>query len=451
MRWIAIALILLSLPVFIAWLGKREDRRDHALIAIGVMVFCSGALKIDASPISWPMWGGTAKGITISPVDTMALALLATRKRLPAGLPFWPLLAFYLVPMVFSIAFAGAPMASTFPVFQLFRMAILFAAVGGELERPGAFRKLLIGLSIGLIIQAGFVIYQKLTGVVQASGTHGHQNILGLMVEMAALPIFAAILAGERNKIVYLGILAALITVAGGGSRASTALLAAGLALVLLVSLIRKPSPRKFQILGIGVLAGALFAALALASLKDRFGDTSMVTEEEQRAAFERAASAMASDHPFGVGANQYVTVANTQGYAEAAGVAWNQANRAAPVHNSYLLARAETGWAGQLALIALILVPAVAGFSFAFRNRKNPSGELALGCAIALFVVSAHLNYEYAWHMYHPQAIFFLNLAMIAGIIRATRLERKAEQRKRKERNGPPGTVPALGARSTR
>lgn len=433
MRWIAICAILVSFPLFFTWLGQGgTKRRNQALMAIGVMVFLAGTLQIDASPIAWRLWQGTVRGITISPVDTLGLALILTRRHSSTGLPFQVLLAIYALPVMISIAVASAPMAATFVFFQLLRMAILLIAVGGELARPGAVRHLLIGMSIGLMIQAGFVIEQKMSGVVQASGLMAHQNILGLMVELAVLPLIAAVMGGERNKLIYAGIAAGLICVASGGSRAAVALLGAGIVVLALVSLARSATPRKFQIIGLGMLAVGLFAALSLATLKDRFGEASLVSQETQRAALERAARAMASAHPFGVGANHYVTAANTQGYASEAGVAWSTNNRAAPVHNAYLLARAETGWFGQFALMTLLIVPAAAGIRLAFRNRKGIAGEITLGAAVAIALVGVHNTVEYAWHVYNPQAIFFLNMAIIAGMIRAGRIERQA-LRKRK------------------
>lgn len=430
MRWVALVLIALSLPVFIAWLSQGGKRRDQALMAIGAMVFLTGDLQIDAALITWPQWHGTAKGIVISPMDMLALALIATRGSGADNLPFRVLLALYSLPILLSLAFASVPMASSFVFVQLLQMIVLFVAIAGELGRPAALRSLLVGLSIGLMIQAGYVIQQKLTGVVQATGTMGHQNLLGMMVELAILPLIAAVLNGEKHKLIYTGIVAGLIVVAGGGSRGAMGIIGAGILLLTILELARRITPRKIKILGLGALALAVFVPLGLATLENRFGDSSLVTEEEQRAAFERAARAIAADYPFGVGANLYVPVANTQGYADNAGVAWIEANRSAPVHNAYLLARAETGWAGQVTLLALLLVPAIVGVRFAFANRRGRAEGIALGSAMAIVAIAIHSNYEFAWHVRQPQMLFFLNLAVIAGCMRAARIDRRARQR---------------------
>ena len=72
-----------------------------------------------------------------------------------------------------------------------------------------------------------------------------------------------------------------------------------------------------------------------------------------------RAAKMIIADHPLGVGPNQYLLVANIGGYSSRAGVAWNAANRSAPVHNSYYFITAELGFVG---LIVPHLVRPLAG-----------------------------------------------------------------------------------------
>ena len=184
MRFVAIAIIILSLPAFIAFIGQNKARRDMALIALGAMCFASGALQIDAAIISWPTWQGTVKGIIISPIDTLALALIVTRANSFRFSAFAALIVAFIIPIMVSIAVSVNPMASTFTLFQMCRMLLVFVAVSGELARPSALRHLLMGLSFGLIVQAGFVIQQKLGGVVQASGTMSHPNVLGMLIEL---------------------------------------------------------------------------------------------------------------------------------------------------------------------------------------------------------------------------------------------------------------------------
>lgn len=433
MRWVALAIIFASLPMFIAALTSNPRYRDLAVLGLGLMMFLIGRLQIDAALITWPTWPGTARGIVVSPVDTLAIALIATRKKIANASPIFIFVGLHAFSILLSILLSSVWMASFFSLAQYLRMVLFFIALSGELHRSSALRSLLVGLSVGIMIQAGFVTYQKLTGVVQAGGAIGHQNITGLMVELTVLPLIGAVLAGEKNKFIYLGILAAMVVIAGGGSRGTIAFFALGMVFLLAFSLMRRITGRKMMVVGAMACAALVFTPLGYATLKDRFGESTFVTEEAQRAAFERAARMMASDHPFGVGANMFVTENNAGPYANASGLAWNRHNRAAPVHNAYLLARAETGWLGQGTFLLLLVLPALVGILYAFRDRTSPMGEISLGSIAAILAVAVHSNWEYAIFLEGPLRGLFMNFAIILGCIEARKIQmRMARQRSR-------------------
>lgn len=431
MRWIGLAIIFVTFIAFFALLKSGDTRRrDLAVLGLGMLLFFTGPLQITASLIALPMWQGISKGIIFSLIDSLAIALLVTQRRRLVHRPFLILLALFTFPIVLSISFAPVKMATFFVIVQMVQIAVYYVALSGELQRPTAIRSLMKGLSLGLMIQAGYVISQKLSGVVQASGTMEHQNILGFMVELSALPLFAALLEGERNKLVYAGFLAGIIVIAGGGSRGTMLYFAVGLAIILLLSLARRSTTRKWKIVGLGLILAVGAIPLSVATLKDRFGDKSVVTEEEQRFAFERAARAMAADHWLGVGANNFVSVNNTQGYAARAGLTWGIATRSKPAHNAYLVARAETGWLGEITLILLIGGIATAGFRAGFQYRRAPHLGLAIGSAGAVSAIALHSNYEYAWYMLDIQRLFFMNAALITACVAFAR-QYEAQERK--------------------
>lgn len=422
MRYVALVLILASLPAFIGFLRQNPHRRAWAFTALGVMLFLGDTLRIDGAIIAWPLWNGIARGVEISPVDSLMVALIATRRRTPGALPLWSVVGLYGAALCLSLVPASVPMASLFVCWQFARMILLFMAVGGECHRDDLRAGLLAGLSLGLMLQAGYVMQQKAHGMVQATGTMFHQNSLGMMTELAVLPLLAALLAGDRRKLIIAGIVAGMIVIAGGGSRGAMGIAGGGVVVMMLLSLIRGVTPIKAKVVGLGLVALAIATPLAMMTLKDRFGSSSMTVQDDQRPAFERAATEMAADHPLGVGANLYVPTANTKGYADRAGVAWNFANRSAPVHNAYLLARAETGWAGELALILLLIVPLLRGLRLAFARRHGLRGEMALGSAVALGVNVVHNNFEFAVMTYNVMALLFVNLGLVAALLYADR-----------------------------
>ena len=427
MRIIGLLIILLSIPVFIASLRRYPPQRKWAYLGVGILPFVITALNLDAAFVTWPAWPGYAKGILVSLLDALAIAILVSSRAPLKKLPFFLLFLSYLSAVALSIVVSSLPMSSFFYFFQVARVLLIFVAVASFAGNPHAIRWLSFGLALGEIFQAVVTIEQRLSGVVQAAGTMGHQNLLGLMLHFVTLPLLALLLAGERNKLIMLGVLSALVAVALGASRGTVGFVALGILLLLALSLARRATSHKWKIVGLGFIALAIVAPIAMTSFQERF-TIRPVNEgsDEERQAFERAAKSMWRDHPMGVGANQYVVVANSQGYSARAGVIWNWASRSANVHNMYLLAAAETGWPGVLTFIALLFIPALRGLVFAFSNRRDPRGEVVLGVSVTLLVLGLHGLYEWVFVVYHAQYVFAIALGIVAGCMRQLKSERR-------------------------
>ena len=423
MRFVGLVILFLSVPILVSLLRQMPHRRDWALTGIGfVLLLGGGQIASEVALYSWPLWNGIAKGAAMSLVDALAVALIATRRPRREWLPFWPVLLIYFTMLVLSMFQSSVPMASFFACWQFARVLLLFSAIGGETDRPGAVSGLLRGFALGLVVQAVVVVDQKLQGVVQATGLLVHQNTLGMLVELAVVPLIGSVMAGARGKLLFLGILAGLVVIAGGGSRGAMGLAAGGMVVLMLLSLIAETNPAKLRIVGLGAMALLIVVPFGLLTLKDRFGTHSVITQEQERDAFEVAARSMASDHPFGVGANMYVPTANTGGYSQRAGVAWNTGNRSAPVHNVYLLARAETGWHGEYAFIAMLVWPALAGLRLGMSRRRLGGRDMVLASAVALGVNALHNNFEFAGLTSSVLLMIGANLGIVAAGVRASR-----------------------------
>jgi hypothetical protein len=206
MRFVGIAVVLLSFFAFLGLLRSRPHSRALTLGLLGFMLFFGEEYRFDANIFSWPLWTGTAKGILISPVDTLCLALLMTRTGPTPKLLFVPVIAIYGFFLAFSVLMSTVPVASLFSCWQFARGALLFVTIGTECARAASRDTFLKGLAFGLIFQSGFVVTQKLGGVVQASGTMYHQNTLGAMTALALMPLLATLLAGNRSKWIALGV-----------------------------------------------------------------------------------------------------------------------------------------------------------------------------------------------------------------------------------------------------
>lgn len=421
MRIVGIGILLLMLPLLVAWLQAARANRDIAVMLLGVLVFLIGRLDVSVGIVVWN-WTGTSPGITLGTADIVALALLLTRERSGRLLPFTWLMASLLAVLALSVTYSFYRMPSLFSVWDFCRVFLVFLAVGGEIARPSAFRALLRGLSIGLMVQAGFVIEQKLSGVIQATGTGSHQNGLGMMTEIVVLLLVGGILEGERDRLFLPGVVAGLIVVAGGGSRAAIALLGIAILLLIAVSLVRNRTAHKVAVAAGAAALLTVSAPVAVFTLKERFGERSVLEGENVRPALEKAARLMSRDHPLGVGANLFQFVNNTQGYAARSNLTWHGSNRAVPVHNAYLLARTQVGYHGEAIFALLLLVPMVAGFRHAFRYRRLPAEGWTLGAAMALAAIAVHSVVEFGAMTHTVQVPLVISIAVIAARMRAVR-----------------------------
>jgi O-antigen ligase len=431
MRFVGIFLVLAILPVLVYCLKTYPQYRKWAAFGIGILPFTLGLLNLDAALVSWRMWPGYSKGMLLTALDSLALAVVIVSRKPFNDLPLMLAFGAYILATLLSVAFSGSAMSSFFYVFQLLRVFVVFVAVASLVTEKDGLRYLALGLASGASIQGGLVLDQRLSGAVQAAGSMGHQNLLGMMLHFVTLPLLAMLLAGMRSKLAYLGIAAGLMAVAFGASRASIGFAAMGVVLLMILSFARGMSPRKWQVAGFGVLALAVAAPVMHQSLERRYdikGDPESGTYDE-RAAFERAAKMMWTDHPMGVGANQYVVYANTEGYSERAGVIWNWGSRSANVHHLYLLAGAETGYLGFATLVGLIGWAIFLGYRLAFAMRDDPRGDVVLGFTVAITVMAVHSFWEWIFVMSSTQYMFAIALGVVAGYARDVARRKRAPQ----------------------
>ncbi len=134
-------------------------------------------------------------------------------------------------------------------------------------------------------------------------------------------------------------------------------------------------------------------------------------------------------DHPFGIGPNHYVVVANTQGYSQRAGVVWASGSRATSVHNSYLLIQAESGYLGLFAIIAFLGTSVIVSFRAAFRNRNHPMAQLLIGVVGGLVAVTLHALYEWMLVTHQFQYMLAVTLGLAAGLIRQLSTDRASRR----------------------
>ena len=437
MRWVALAALIALIPICAAIMRARPSIAPYFWVLLGFLPLVSEGLNIDAAFISWPEWSGYVKGVEISLVDVVALAIVLVRPAMRRIPPFFWLWVAFGVATLLSVFQSGVPTASLFAVWQVVRTMLLFWAVVSIGQDARGMRMLLSGMAIGIALNAGFSLEQRLTGKLQATGLYVHQNLAGMVSHFVAFPLLGMLLGGSRLKIFYLGLIGAMAVAVLGASRGTIGLAGAGYVMLLTLSILRGATARKWSIIGLGAVGLAVAAPLAMASLERRFDNTEeQVGDYNERAAFEAAAREMIRQHPFGIGANYYVVEVNTGGYSDENNVAWASGSRSAHVHQSYLLTTAELGYPGLVARLLLLFVPLITALRYAFAVRDR-GGELLLGCATSLTVVALHMLYEWVFVSYSVQTLYAMVLGMIATVVGQHRAAQRHRSRSRGQHHG--------------
>jgi O-antigen ligase len=429
-KYIFAALLLLSVFPLTHILRTMPRYRPYAWFALGALPLV--AIKSDVALISWAMWPGHTRGMIVSLVDVLAIAILLTHRRVKGPPPFLLVTGFYLFAVTFSIAFAETRMAAFFYAWQFGRAILLMWAVTRIMDDPRAQTMIYNGVAVGAIFQALSSVVDRAGGALQAAGSFSHQNLLGMVMHFALYPLLAILLSGQRSRLTMAGVAAAMVAVALSGSRATVGLAGAGIVATILLSLMRRSTAKKMKMVGIGVVALAIISPLAIATLKERLmrEDSVAASDYDERAAFEKSARMMWSDHPMGVGANEYVIHANRDGYSDRAGVVPTLGSRSAHVHNAYLLAGAETGYLGFVAFILMLAVPFLTLLRQCFRNRKDPRGDIFVGVTVTLGIVMVHCLFEWIVVMSVVQYMYAIDLGVAGGLMMVMRRERRQRMR---------------------
>lgn len=403
-----------------AWLRRNPQHTTKVWITMGLLPFVitTGPHPLYIAVISWPGWPGYVKGAEFTAIDVLALAIYLSQPRRRHPLPFLSSIVLYFIAVLFSALMAQVPIASLFYVWQLARMFLVYAIVTRACSDERVAPAILTGMALGIGLEVVTTVWQRFgLGILQTGGTVGEKNLLGLMSQFVGMPWFALLLAGRRGPMPLLGALGTVVTSVMTVSRAALGLNAAGMILIFALSTMRNWTSRKATIALLSTVALLTLLPIAYSSFESRFNSEPSVGGYDERAAFQSAAKMILADHPLGVGANNYVVVANVGGYNARAHVADTLGSLSTNVHNAYLLTAAEAGYFGLLTFVILLLRPLIVAFRCAWRNRKDQKGDLLLGLGVALVTVYIHCFFEWIFLTFLPMYLFAMTAGLIAGL----------------------------------
>jgi O-antigen ligase len=403
-----------------SWLRRNPQQAPKLWMLLGFLPFALTFSHLDMAFISWLQWPGYVKGAEFSVMDGLALALYLSSPVARHPLPFRWSMSFYFLATLLSSFQASEPTAALFYSWQLARAFLVYAAVARGCVDSRVPLAILTGMTTGLFVEVLVTLWQRVgLGVVQASGTMDHQNILGMMTHFVALPAFAVLLSGQAGRILSGSTVAGIIINVLTTSRGALGFSALGYATIFIFSSLRKWTARKRMVLVVGVLGALLIIPVAISSFDRRFSDQADIisSDYDERGAFEKAAKMMLSDNPFGQGANHYVISANLGGYNNRAGVVAVAQSENANVHNVYFLVAAETGYFGLFTFVMMLLRPLSVALLCGWNSRDDRRGDLLIGLGVALLTIYLHGLFEWIFVLLETQYMFAMDLGMVAGL----------------------------------
>jgi O-antigen ligase len=416
-KWVALALLLTAAFPICGWLRRNPHQAPKIWILMGFLPFVVADFHLYMAAISWP-WPGYVKGLEISVLDVLAVAIYLALPKKSLLLPFRLSWALYFLAVLLSVLQTSVPMASLFYCWQVARVFLIYAVTANACADEQVAPMLLTGMTLGLCYAAGDALWERVgLGLLQAGGTLGHQNYLGLISHFVTFPSLALLLAGQRGLQPVVAPIAGLITAALTVSRATIGLFGIGFVGLFGLSAVRRWSGRKAIVLGGSLALATLAVPMIISSLQTRFEHQETSGNYDERAAFEKAAGMIISDHPMGIGANFYVVAANVEGYNSKAGVAPVIGSDSANVHNVYYLVAAETGYIGLITFVFMLLQPLLVAFRCGWRNRGDSRGDLLLGIGMALLIVYVHSYFEWIFITFSAQYLFALSVGMVTGV----------------------------------
>jgi hypothetical protein len=418
-KWVIFALAITAVLPFGMWLRRRPHLLPTIFAAMPLLVFY-GLDSLDINVISYEDYRGDARGIEVTIVDLLlgasALALPRASAPAPYRLPRWAYMAAVLV----SAALSPVLLYSSFSVWKLLRMYFLFAVTVRACEDPRVPPAILRGLSLGILYEAALCAQQRyVLHLHQTPGNLGHQNTVGMAVNLVMPAIFALVLERQGGRLAVATLGAGLVAIVLTLSRGAMTMAVLSLSAVYVVSLARKATGRKLGIAVLGALAAAILLVQAWDTIVDRFTNAPRESAEG-RVLFEHAAERMLADHPMGVGINLFSHVLEHDGYGRDERLP--EYDRSGIVHNVYWLTAAEVGYFGVGAYALVLAGPIVTALRAAAGRRRDVRRDVLFGLAVGLAVLYAQGTLEWALRQTALSYLFWIIAAMIAGISRSLR-----------------------------
>lgn len=438
-----------------------QRARDVFFFLLVALAPFSERMQVNYFSREW--YRGTTRGLEFCGLDILSFSLLVSAFLLPRRGEkrfYFPasllLMVTFFLYAVFCVAISDPKIFGIFEVTKLFRGLIVFLAAALFVRSTRELKILVAGLCVAVAWQGLIALDQRyLEGVHRVFGTIDDSNSLSMYLCSTA-PVLVAVITSEFSKLLKL-FAAATIALAGVGviltiSRTGFVAIGAMLLCATLATMSYKVTPRKIVLTMLVILMAVGVVAKSWKTLNSRFEGDSLKSEyannhEQNRGYYIRIAVAIAADHWFGVGPNNWsYWVSNKYGPKlgfrfvpyigtdkEPSDVVPPGRNideaQAAPAHNLAALTAGEMGIVGLVLLTLLWLRWLQMGASFLWPRLSDPMNRMGVGIFFGMGGTFIQSLTEWVFR----QTPIFFTFNVLLGALASLYYIRKCERRARR------------------
>ena len=380
------------------------------------------AERIDVNFFSEAWYRGTTRGIQVTFVEILGFGLLfgCIVGRRDGGRRFyWPaslgLLLLFLLDATVSVMSSTPKLFGTFELSKMVASVVIFLASAAYVRSRREWTLLVVALGSVVGFEGAWAIKQHfLMHLDRVAGTLDHANSLSMYFCMTTPLLVAVACAGwSKGLKLFCGVCASLATVGLvlTYSRAGIPVFGFAVGGTILACLSWKLTPSKVVVRLLVVAAAAALLVACWGTIERRYSEATLEeeyldTNVDGRGVYLRLATAIAKDHFFGVGLNNWsYYVSKTYGpqigyhfvdydylvalYGTEDDKLFANSYLAAPAHNLGALTLGELGIPGLLIFSALWFRWMSMGVPFILRPRGEAMCAMGIGllfCVVGIF-----------------------------------------------------------------
>jgi O-antigen ligase len=474
-----VALVLIPLVAFggavvASWSQRVRDIFFFVMLSLAIL-----SERMDVNFYSEAWYRGTTRGIQVTMVEILAFGLLLgcwLGRRGDERRMIWPgslgLMLLYFAYACVSVVVSEPKIYGLFELSKIFASILIFLAAAAYVRSMREWTLLIVALGCAVGFEGIWAVRQHfITGLDRAAGTLDHPNSLSMYLCLATPPLIAVAAAGWSRSLKWFCGLCAMLGAIGvllSFSRAGIPVYAAVAVGAFLACASWRMSWRRVILLSLLVVGVAAMVAAGWRQMARRYSEATLEEEYldptvDGRGVYLRLSGAIAKDHFFGVGLNNWsYQVSRTYGprlgyrfddydslisvYGKKNDKIYADSYLAAPAHNLAALTLGELGVPGLAIFVLLWLRWLSMGLPFFFLPRGEPMRALGVGLFFSICGIFGQSLTEWIYRQPPILFTFSILLGALASLAHARR-RHLAEERLAVAETGMPEAIPVESA----